>query len=157
MYDNVVRTTVLSVLRLLVVSLILLAASGHARMAAADQGGSAGSPTGTQSAADGAQAGDELDTLAAEGQDIYHRDCFECHTDGGMGPTLNGRTWLKDMNRVLKILLQGGGDMPEFRSTLTDREIAAVATYIRNAWDNRFGVVLESEVRKAREAAAETR
>ena len=89
----------------------------------------------------------------AEGQEIYSRDCYECHTDGGMGPTLNGRTWLSDKSRVLKILLHGGGDMPEFGPTLTDRELAAVATFVRNNWDNRFGVVTETDVKRARDAA----
>jgi mono/diheme cytochrome c family protein len=134
--------------------LLLLTAFWHRGQAAAQEVDS-----GQAAASADATAGvhrDELEALKAEGQEIYYRDCHECHTDGGMGPTLNGRTWLKDGGRVLKILVQGGGDMPEFRSTLTDREIAAVATYVRNAWDNRFGVVLESEARKAREAA-ETR
>jgi mono/diheme cytochrome c family protein len=40
--------------------------------------------------------------------------------------------------------------MPRFDQILGDEEIALVATYIRNSWGNRFGLVEEEEVSKKR-------
>jgi len=41
--------------------------------------------------------------------------------------------------------------MPAFPN-LTDREIAAVATYIRNSWGNEYGIAREASVAFARRA-----
>lgn len=89
-----------------------------------------------------------------EGAEIYGADCMECHRDGGMGPVLTGHTALADQDRVIRSILAGasGGDMPAFGPTLSDRQVAAVATYIRSAWNNAPGVVLEADVRRARAA-----
>ena len=42
--------------------------------------------------------------------------------------------------------------MPAYAAKLTDREIADVATYIRNAWGNAAPVVTAEQVAKARKA-----
>jgi mono/diheme cytochrome c family protein len=42
--------------------------------------------------------------------------------------------------------------MPSFGWTLTDFEVAAVATYVRNAWANRASPVDTAMVGKARHA-----
>jgi mono/diheme cytochrome c family protein len=36
--------------------------------------------------------------------------------------------------------------MPAFGDRFSDREIAAVGTYVRNAWTNEFGAISEEEV-----------
>jgi mono/diheme cytochrome c family protein len=36
--------------------------------------------------------------------------------------------------------------MPPFRDVLNDRKIAAIATYIRNAWGNTYGIVTPADV-----------
>ena len=36
--------------------------------------------------------------------------------------------------------------MPAWGPVMDDREIAVVATYIRNSWGNGFGIVAESAV-----------
>jgi mono/diheme cytochrome c family protein len=35
--------------------------------------------------------------------------------------------------------------MPPFNG-LSDRQVAAVATYIRNSWGNEFGIVTEAQI-----------
>jgi mono/diheme cytochrome c family protein len=101
----------------------------------------------------GAGASEPLATLMDEGQEVYGIDCVECHADGGMGPSLVGNFALANRDRVVKAILAGvsDGDMPAFGPNLTDRKVAAVATYVRNAWDNQFGVVLEADVKRLRE------
>jgi mono/diheme cytochrome c family protein len=89
-----------------------------------------------------------------EGSLIFGRDCAECHADGGIGASLGGNEHLKDKTRVITRILQGSldGAMEPFASSLTDREVAAVATFVRNTWDNAFGPVIEADVKKVRDA-----
>jgi mono/diheme cytochrome c family protein len=93
-----------------------------------------------------------LAQLSGEGQVIYNRDCASCHgTDGtgdGAGPALVGERTLADTMRVITRILTGSRDrgMDEFGSLLDDRDVAAVATYVRSAWGNAYGVVDEAAV-----------
>lgn len=95
--------------------------------------------------------------LAAEGQVLYHRDCASCHgADGqgdGAGPALAGNTTLARKEHVVKRILFGATDkgMDPFTS-FTDREVAAVASFLRNAWDNAHGPVSEADVKVLRAA-----
>ena len=41
--------------------------------------------------------------------------------------------------------------MPSFAHKLSNEQIAAVATYIRTSWGNKFGPVSAGDVAKARE------
>jgi mono/diheme cytochrome c family protein len=47
-----------------------------------------------------------------------------------------------------------GGDeergMPPFDGSLEDRQVAAIATFVRNSWGNEFGVVLPEYVTRVR-------
>ena len=65
-----------------------------------------------------------------------------------------------DMN-VVRVILVGGvapvtGDnkrpfgMPPFGQRLTDRQVAALATFVRNAWGNKASAVSPEEVQKLR-------
>jgi mono/diheme cytochrome c family protein len=94
--------------------------------------------------------------LMKEGQVIYGRDCAECHAEGGIGAALGGNAGLADKTRVITRILQGSTDgaMSAFGPSLTDREIAATATFIRNTWDNAFGAIVEADVKKVRDALA---
>jgi mono/diheme cytochrome c family protein len=112
----------------------------------------------------GAQAaGDQLAVLKAEGQQIFMRDCASCHgaegTGDGAGPALDGNTNLGDKDHVVKRILLGSPEkgMDAFGKVLTDREIAATATFVRNAWNNAYGMVAESEVAKLRESSPTAR
>jgi mono/diheme cytochrome c family protein len=62
---------------------------------------------------------------------------------------------------VLQVILHGaasvatreeptGPQMPSYAWQLTDAQVAAVATYVRNSWGHAAGVVPESTVHKIR-------
>ena len=99
---------------------------------------------------------DQLAALKDEGQVIYSRECASCHagdgTGDGAGPSLAGNTNLSNKDHVVRRILGGTGDggMDPFGKVLTDRQVAAVATFVRNAWDNSNGVVLEADVKVIR-------
>jgi mono/diheme cytochrome c family protein len=106
--------------------------------------------------------------LLVEGKRIYTRDCADCHGDGGRGvpgvyPPLAGNTSLLAANPVnpVRAVLLGGFEpvtrthprpysMPPFMQELNDRQVAAVVTYIRHAWDNDAAAVSPDTVRKYR-------
>lgn len=94
-----------------------------------------------------------LETLMEEGGRIYRTKCARCHGDNGQGqrfdhgaaPRLSGNRAHLAAEQIVPQIIRGGAYMPPF-GNLTDREIAAVATYIRNAFGNDRGVVLEAEI-----------
>jgi mono/diheme cytochrome c family protein len=99
---------------------------------------------------------DVFDTLFVEGQVVYGTVCVSCHdADGGHGsaPALNLHPAMGARDHIVRQILRGNAEkgMPGFADTLSDRRVAAVATYIRNAWDNTHGIVLEGDVKKVRD------
>ncbi|WP_460412772.1 c-type cytochrome [Thermus oshimai] len=101
----------------------------------------------------GAQTDALLAQLLNEGQAVYSRICVACHGpegQGGTGVRLAGNTNLRNARYVAGVIVGGGQIMPSFGSTLSDREIAAVATYVRNSFGNQFGVVTEEDVKAVR-------
>jgi cytochrome c oxidase subunit II len=81
--------------------------------------------------------------LTARGERVYAANCVACHQATGQGvagafPALVGsKVVLGRQDDLISILLQGkpGTAMASFRQ-LSDVELAAVATYTRNAWNN---------------------
>ena len=63
-----------------------------------------------------------------------------------MFPALNGNEKLKDLDLIVRPIRLGQGAMPAL-SRLSDEEIAALATYIRNAWSNKFGAATADQVK----------
>jgi mono/diheme cytochrome c family protein len=97
-----------------------------------------------------------LAALIAEGEEIFAANCQPCHGPeggGSEGPALAGNEGLQAQSPILNQVLFGGAYMPAF-AQLTDREIAAVATFIRNSWENEFGGVTEETVAAARTEGA---
>ena len=99
-----------------------------------------------------------LEELVARGEKVYAANCSACHRpDGkGAGPikALDGSLLVTDAdkNKQIQILLNGAanGAMPAWR-TLSDTEIAAVATYTKNSWGNKTGTLVQpSEIVAAR-------
>lgn len=93
--------------------------------------------------------------LMAEGQVVFGADCTTCHAADGaadIGPALAGNTSMGAKDAVITKILNGVNDMPGFAPTLSDRQVAAVATFIRNSWENAQGVVVESDVKAIRDA-----
>jgi len=96
--------------------------------------------------------------LIAEGASVYRNRCSKCHGRNGEGqwhghdaaPRLDGNFARLSVREIVVQIIQGGSYMPPFAS-LTDRQIAAVATYIRNSFGNNHGIATEKEVAKYRE------
>lgn len=91
---------------------------------------------------------------AADGSQIYMQSgCFVCHGqmgDGGAGPRLRGDPFLSITDYVIAQILLGRGIMPSFGQILNDQQIAAVASFIRTNWGNKYGEVKPQEVAQIR-------
>lgn len=128
--------------------------TGGEESAQAASGDESGSESGGES---GEQAGggepEELsqDQLMAQGEEVFGNQCAACHQADGQGmgnfPALAGSSVVtaEDPQEVLDTVMNGvsGTAMQAFGDRLDDREIAGVVTYIRNAWDNDTGDVVQ--------------
>lgn len=98
-----------------------------------------------------------LKGLMSEGASVYGNRCAKCHGRKGEGqqhshdaaPRLAGNFAKLSAEEIAVRIIKGGAYMPPFAS-LTDREIAAVATYVRNSFGNDLGVAIEAEVAEVR-------
>lgn len=92
----------------------------------------------------------ELADLVARGEKVYAANCAACHkADGsGAGPikALDGSPIVldADKSKQINILLNGAGNgaMPSWKQ-LSDTEIAAVITYVKNSWSNKTGALVQ--------------
>jgi mono/diheme cytochrome c family protein len=107
------------------------------------------------------------------GAAIYADECAGCHAANGKGasglfPSLDGSPAVQqtDPTTLLHVVLRGarsaatdgaptGAAMPQFDWILNDGQVAAVLTYIRNAWGNAASPVSVGEVNKIRHALIE--
>jgi len=97
-----------------------------------------------------AQPGGVDPALFEQGRQLYDANCVACHQANGMGtpptmPALNGNERLSDADHVVRTIRLGRGAMLSFPK-LTAGEIAALATYVRGAWGNKFGAVATAQV-----------
>jgi cytochrome c5 len=82
--------------------------------------------------------------LLTKGFVVYKSFCAECHGKNGQGsppefPALAGSSvTIGPASETIQIVLNGipGTNMKPFRQQLTAEQLAAVITFIRNAWDN---------------------
>ncbi|MBM4300684.1 MAG: cytochrome c [Deltaproteobacteria bacterium] len=98
--------------------------------------------------------------LVKQGQDIYEENCADCHRSNGEGlwvkfPALKGNALVTgDPKPVIATVLNGLkgslGQMPAWKDTLDDQQIAALVTYIRQAWSNRAPAVTPAMVAATR-------
>ena len=99
----------------------------------------------------GAKAGPTIDpAVFDQGRRLYDANCVACHQAGGVGappglPALAGNDWLKDLGLIVRAIRLGQRGMLAFPK-LTADEIAALATYVRNSWGNKFGAVTADQV-----------
>jgi cytochrome c oxidase subunit 2 len=88
------------------------------------------------------------------GKGLYTEHCAFCHLDTGQGeapaPPLAGNSRLRDERLMMGQILRGGEYMPAFGPQLSDAQIAAVATYIRNSWGNKQAPLSEAQVKALR-------
>jgi mono/diheme cytochrome c family protein len=110
--------------------------------------------------------------LFDKGAEIFTQNCATCHGEHGQGMRVEGNValpalagnravTLPNSTNLVRILLAGGyapstaGNprpfgMPPFAHVLGDEDIAAVTTYIRNAWGNQAASVTAADVVRQR-------
>lgn len=107
----------------------------------------------------GAQAQDG-GALFEQGRAVFDANCAACHQPDGTGippnfPALDGNGNLDDHAFIVQQVRAGKNAMPAFPE-LSATEIAAVASYVRNAWSNDFGPVSADEAASALETVEVT-
>ena len=93
-----------------------------------------------------------MDELYVEGETIYNARCAVCHQVNGEGitgafPAIKGSAIVQgDLSTHLDTIVYGrpGTAMQAFDAQLSEKEIAAVVTYQRNAWGNDTGDVVQA-------------
>jgi mono/diheme cytochrome c family protein len=100
---------------------------------------------------------EEEEEFVNTGGMIYINECATCHIEDGTGsdeifPALAQNPFVtsEDPEPVIEIVLHGRGAMPPFAERLDDESIAAVVSYIRNAWGNEASLVTPAEVGQVR-------
>jgi mono/diheme cytochrome c family protein len=109
------------------------------------------------------------DPAMQRGEAIYNNWCAACHAPGGEGivglfPRLSGAPLVQQSQAtsLIRVVLEGsravatddaptGPAMPSFAWRLSDAEVAAVVTYIRNAWGNAAPAVSAGQVSNMRQ------
>ncbi len=116
----------------------------------------------------------EGDEVFEKGKKVYALSCSPCHQTSGLGmagmfPPLAGSEWVltPKAGRAIRIVLHGAAGpmevkgeqynnaMVPWRDVLSDEDIAAVLTYVRNEWGNKAGPVSPDDVKKIRDATAD--
>ena len=114
---------------------------------------------------------DPTQLFAARGKKIYNTYCVACHQATGAGaagqfPPLAGSDWVlpEGPNRIIRVVLNGAAGpfvvngaqynnvMVPWRDALSDDDIAAVLTYVRNDWGNKAPAVTPAQVKVIRDA-----
>jgi len=121
------------------------------------------SPSATKREASEQRATPVNKTLYAAGEKTYTHYCTSCHQANGKGvdhafPPLAGNSNLADLGLVVAAVRTGksghidvegrsfNSTMPPIGAGFSAKEIAGVATYIRNSWGNAFGGVTVKQV-----------
>jgi mono/diheme cytochrome c family protein len=116
-------------------------------------------------------AGADQDTMRAGGA-IYKDNCAACHRDNGTGdsglfPRLAGSPLVQsvDPTTLVRVVLEGSRAvstpgaptapaMPAFDWRLNDDQVAAVISYVRNAWGNSAASLDAAAIKNARSSLA---
>ena len=98
--------------------------------------------------------------LFQQGQKVFEDNCADCHRLNGKGlpgtfPAHDGNPFVVgDSKPVIATVLNGRkgnlGRMPTWKDKLDDQQIAAVISFIRQAWSNRASAVTPAMVAAAR-------
>jgi len=107
---------------------------------------------------DAAEGEDALfQDLMTTGAGVFSRMCASCHGaegDQALADRVdiiagNART-VNNASRLIRRVMHGGSYMPSFGAALSDHELAAVTTFVRNSWGHEFGIITEEEVAEFR-------
>jgi mono/diheme cytochrome c family protein len=123
-------------------------------------------------AAGGGGAAAEGPSEVELGQTYFQQNCQVCHQATGSGlpgtyPPLAGSEFVNGGSRRLGMILLKGlqgpvtveghdfnGAMPAWGTTLTDKKIAAILTYVRQAFGNKAGPITVEQIADARKEFA---
>ncbi len=123
--------------------------------------------------------------IFVRGKDVFRQNCAVCHGSNGEGqpdwhmrkpdgllpaPPLNGdgHTWHHGDGTLYKIVSQGGAvyespdlpnyksGMPAFGETLSNGEIVAVITYVKDLWGDKIAQGLDLRKRESQAIVSET-
>jgi mono/diheme cytochrome c family protein len=104
---------------------------------------------------------DSNDPVLVRGEEIFNNVCIACHQPDGKGvegiylPLAgNPLVTLEDPTYLITTILNGRGGMPRFDTTYSDEDIAAIATFVRQAWDNDAAPVTAEQVAEVRASFA---
>jgi mono/diheme cytochrome c family protein len=113
------------------------------------------------------------DSMMVAGAAIYQDLCSACHRGDGHGvayliPDLatSSAVASREPTSIIRVVLRGaqtvatkdeptGPSMPSFGWQLTDAQVAAVATYVRNSWGHAAPALTTGQVHSARQRLAE--
>lgn len=111
-------------------------------------------------------APEDMKSLMAMGQQVFTQNCVSCHQANGQGipnvfpPLAKSDFLMADKERSIRIAMHGltgpvTVDGKQFNNTmpqlsLSDQQIAAVLTYVRNSFGNKGDLVTVDEVKKVR-------
>lgn len=92
-----------------------------------------------------------MDELKSKGEVVYKANCLACHQANGQGikgvfPAIDGSPLANLKENIpahIHQVIYGKGIMPAFGEQLSDSEIAAVVTFVRNNWGNKTGHVIQ--------------
>lgn len=122
--------------------------------------------TAPQNPADSTKSSAPLNTadLTEKGKQIFTTTCQACHQASGAGipgafPPLDGSEWVAgSAQQMAAIVLHGiqgeitvkgqkfNSNMPTFKDQLSSEDIAAVITYVRQAWSNKASALTPETV-----------
>ncbi|AHG62335.1 c-type cytochrome [Advenella mimigardefordensis] len=91
--------------------------------------------------------------LMAAGAKVFSSTCAACHGaegQGAFGTKLEGFDRLANAPALLSTIIHGLNSMPALGGQFNDEQVAAVATYVRNSWGNKFGGVSAEQAKAAR-------
>ena len=106
----------------------------------------------------------------AKGEKLFIQQCAACHQATGLGvpgafPPLAGSPWpVGNEERVIKIVLAGlageievkgqkyVGNMSNIGAGLKDAQVANIISYVRSAWGNQGGPIMDTKVAEVRKA-----
>jgi mono/diheme cytochrome c family protein len=117
---------------------------------------------------------DETQMLLGKGKAHYENVCKGCHQENGMGspgqfPPLVGSEWVTGVpERLIRIPIHGlsgpiqvngvdwppGLSMPAIGAALPPEDLAALLSYVRNAWGNKASIIKPEQVKAVFESTA---
>ncbi|MCL4302159.1 MAG: cytochrome c [Anaerolineae bacterium] len=96
--------------------------------------------------------------LAEMGEGLFALNCAACHQANGQGiegvyPPLAGNEFVltDDPSPAIQVVLTGRAGMPHFQDYLSTEEIAAILSYVRNAWGNNASPVNVEQIQQVQE------